>query len=1343
MGKSSSQKIEVTKYYMAQHFGACLQADALLAITVKEKLAWSGSVTTQTSFVINKGELFGGSSKEGGVQGVVYWLPGANDQVLPDLLAQKLGRANGADAPGYRGLASIFMVGPVGTPFASSSWGDQTKTKRGFYWSANSPYLPGVWIKVRRAPVGLDPDYALIGSTPVEVSGTVEVTWRQNTFVQVDGNDEARMGIAFLDANGNQVGSTEWAAWAQPTVWTERSVSVAAPSGATTLQILMAMQRVAGTNNDGFIDAISATLDGTPITLINAAAETGNTAGWANVIGGIGVRSASPSPYAGSYYFTGGTSPLSIAGQNVGFGNTGADANPAHMIYECLTNTDWGMGSPETAVDKDGFEAAAVVLFGEAFGLSMIWTRQASIQDFIQEVLDHIQAVLYVDPATGLLTLALIRGDYDESTLPILAPDNADLSSFSRKLWGEITNEIVLTWTNPENEQDETVTVQDLASIVTQGGIVSDSRNYYGVRNATLAQKLAQRDLRSAGAPLAICEAEIDRTLWNIRPASVVKLTWPEYGLSEVVFRVTSVDYGKPGEPTIKLSLIEDIYGLDFGDYVEPPSSGWVDPSEDPEPLTIEQVFTLPLFFALNSPAADFVDDPTYPEVVAGILGTTTQDDAFAVDLWDEVTLSNGSLEWQEIGSLNVVGHAELGGALATETTSTGVTFDNQIGDTSPVLAGFVIIGDDGEDGNEIAQIDVVDATYTLRRGLLDTVPRAWPAATPVWFVDDSTLYEDATVRSAGEVADYKLLTRTSQGVLDLADASLVSATLTDRPWLPNRPANVQVEGVDFNTVGTPVDMTGRSDPWVTISWANRNRLLEDSQVLSWTDATVTPEVDQTTKIEVYAEDGTTLLDDHPGNTGTSFNVPDASFGTQDIVLLKAPSERSDDDGDFTSLQAHGIWVRVNTLPPIPEGLGSGTLMIPTGTGGAWDSGGVREIGNVLYDPTDTGKEYKMCYTAYLGAHTDHDEYVGAAYSPDGVTWTKLTPSAPLVSRKSEDPYLLKFGGTYYLYAEDKNDIPFRNIRLQTSTDFVAWTDQGDILDKGAADDWDGADVSSPVVWIDGSTWHMLFEGRNLTNQQGAIGHATSSDGLTWTKDAANPIFVPTNSNWAWAGVSWALSIVPDQLTFEDDGVLILNFHGKRISDNTWVPGVAVGRDLYSFEDALGAALSPTAGDGDLMPLTMFGATQYAYPDPANGVYRAGATAPGAAPSFSVAPAISQADGFVGVGDTLHCTKGTSDGFAPGYQWKRDGAPITGATNASYLLDSADLGATITCTVTVINSGGRTRANSNSLGPVVTPAFTSNTRVPAGDMNGGSDSRLTAGDMQSGTDLRITNERTA
>lgn len=1145
MGKGKP-KVEVTEYFMSQHFGICLGADALLQLIIKEKEAWAGEQFTLAPINISLPDLFGGLKKEGGVRGTVHYLPGNPDQLLPDPLAQKLGRANGADCPGYRGLASLFFYGSPG-----------------FYWGANTPYLPGVWAKVRRAPRGYGFDEGTIGGFNAEIVDGLEggestdqfgnhndfgyiyqsvspdrgrtalsaglatnlravvidnvrdaYNQREIIFADVLPGDETSVSQPWLDDAGNVYvssddGTKTWAIDPSDTVTQIGSTSdLPLNNGTTRIFTIIGLYDVSGTetliyapinpmqpthqtiytrtlpsgtpvahdlglataftratvqdgdgnvwipglpydgtaypgaltssvyfwcvagprNNDAeivtglpainsvlldsiltatyfdgrfflnwnmqetgpdhkytvVIDAddftvihsidVYAVLGFTPATGVDVFPGTGapmiDTANnhllvnvdayffapvsyaridldtyeletvtvdswpptadfanwsptspyaeanesvypyavmWSDALGGIIVT---PEPNAPDDYPTDfGILYADPATQDC---MIGADANPSCMIFECLTNTDWGMGSPVSGIAVASFAEAEATLLEEEFGLSMIWTRQASIQNFVQEILDHIQGVLFVDPATGLLTLKLIRADYDPETLPVLNPDNSDLANFGRKLWGDIVNEITVTWTNPENEQEETVTAQDDASMAIQGGPVADSRNYYGVRNAALAQRLAWRDLRSAGQPLASCEAEVDRSQWDLRPASVVKLTWPEYGLSEIVMRVTSIDYGKPGDPAIRLTLVEDVYGLDIGTYEDPPGSEWEDTSSQPDPMAPVEIFTLPLFAAAASAAAEFIDTPVYPEVVAGILATTSNADVFVYELWDEVALPNGTLEWQSLATLNVIGRGELVGALAQEASSSGVALENIIGNTSPAVGGFFMIGSAGETGNEIAMMEAVavDSTYTITRGVLDTVPRAWPAGTPVWFIDTSTIYEDPEVRSGGETVSYKLRSRTSQGLLPLANAPLESYTLSDRPWLPNRPADVKAFGEAWSSEAEPIDATARPDPWVTVTWANRNRLLEDTQVLAWTDATVTPETGQTTTIEVRTV-GDVLMTTHAGLSGTSFDVPDASFGSETFVRLRVYSERTDDDGDFVSLQFFEHWVQL------------------------------------------------------------------------------------------------------------------------------------------------------------------------------------------------------------------------------------------------------------------------------------------------------------------------------------------------------------------------------------------------------------------------------------------------
>lgn len=584
------------------------------------------------------------------------------------------------------------------------------------------------------------------------------------------------------------------------------------------------------------------------------------------------------------------------------------DANPANMIYECLTDVDWGMGAPIGIIDTSSFAACSQALYAEGFGLSMMWTQSAEIESFVSEILDHISATLFVNPRTGKLTLKLIRDDYDAATLRVLTPDNARLTSFQRKLWGDVINEIVVTWTNPTNEQEETVTLQDLAAISMQGGIVSDNRNYYGVRNGDLAAKLASRDLRVAATPLAACEVECDRRAWDLLPGEVIAVSWPEYGMDGVAFRVGNVDYGRPDASIIRASLVEDVFSLPVQSYVSPAGTEWVDTSQAPAPMAYTHLFTLPypLQVSLGVTVA------AYPEAVTGVLATAGGSDTTSVyELNTPGTLATGAATWLNLGRRTMVGHAFLPTPIPREALTVLGILSGQTGPVLPAVGNLVFIGNAVDGQSEIAMITAVGSggSVTLARGVLDTIPRPWPANTAIWLIDGYFDATDTTDRAAGETATYKLQPHTSVGVLPLASAPAVSFVVTARPHLPLRPANVRVGGSYFATV-TYAD--GAVPSTVSVTWANRNRTTEDSQVRRWTDATVTPETGQTTTIQILdADDSRAVVTAHTGLTGTSFSVPIASFGTATHTIVRVSAVR---DG-LESLQAFEIGVQMPVLP--------------------------------------------------------------------------------------------------------------------------------------------------------------------------------------------------------------------------------------------------------------------------------------------------------------------------------------------------------------------------------------------------------------------------------------------
>lgn len=904
MGKGKPKQ-QVTEFFLSQHFGICIGIpDELLDIRVEEKVAWSGSATNEQDISINRDDLFGGIKKEGGVVGKARFYPGKPDQVLTDFHAQKLGRPDGASTPGFRGFASLFFTAASGNG--------------GFYWRANQPIIPPPDVLIKRIRKRADDSeqwYVEKAAFDSCQAASQEAIIRLEMFNVSSGFPNLGYFISGLPGGFN--GGPQSIPISQIETTSSLAFNVIYPHPTAPNSFI----------RDFYWRGAGAPL---PVGQEFTLQMQWNSGGFSNSTFRVSIKNAGANAFTavptkpgsenssgsdGIFPISGGLFPRDWQFDTIGAVAPGAqeEMNAIHIIHEALTDQVWGMGTPLAALDDASFRAAADTIYDELLGLSLGWFRQMKIEDFIQEVLDHINAVLYSDPRTGLLTIDLIRGDYDPDALDTLTPDNADLSSFSRKLWGEITNEIQVTYTNRENEQEETITVQDDASIAIQGGTISSSRNYYGIRCAERAIQLAYRDLAADGQPLASVKAIVDRSQYLFRPGSVIKITWPEKGLVDVVFRVTTVDYGKPGQPEIEVDLVEDVFGREIGSFGIPASSLWIDPSQAPEPFDQNIAFTMPYYFTVNSVIGETVESAEYPEVGVGVVVRSDNTDAFEYDLWSEITNPDLSTEDAALQTNSINGSALLDVPLVKEATSSGVIFDNLLGE-APVQSGFVLFDPGNEEESEIALITAAGSSFTLSRGVLDTVPREWPVGTLVFFLSEESVFEDPLIRSGGEMIDYRALMRTSQGRLAYDDASDFSITTTDRFWLPHRPANVLVEGEGFSTETDPVDAVNRANPWIEVTWANRNREDEDLTVLSWTAANATPEAGQTTTIEVRDVDGA-LLTTHDALAGTSFNVPDASFGTETIVELRVYSSRADGSLVLDSLQYSSHWVLVGGIP--------------------------------------------------------------------------------------------------------------------------------------------------------------------------------------------------------------------------------------------------------------------------------------------------------------------------------------------------------------------------------------------------------------------------------------------
>jgi predicted GH43/DUF377 family glycosyl hydrolase len=89
-------------------------------------------------------------------------------------------------------------------------------------------------------------------------------------------------------------------------------------------------------------------------------------------------------------------------------------------------------------------------------------------------------------------------------------------------------------------------------------------------------------------------------------------------------------------------------------------------------------------------------------------------------------------------------------------------------------------------------------------------------------------------------------------------------------------------------------------------------------------------------------------------------------------------------------------------------------------------------------------------------------------------------------------------------------------IGIATSDDGITWVKdaRNPVFGLSSPGTWDALGVSEPCVFLDGTSWVMYYTGRAVTGKK--IGLATSSDGIVWVRATADPVLAPQPAGTAW-----------------------------------------------------------------------------------------------------------------------------------------------------------------------------------------------------------------------------------
>ena len=511
------------------------------------------------------------------------------------------------------------------------------------------------------------------------------------------------------------------------------------------------------------------------------------------VLEGMYIGNAS-TPEAVSFVCSRFPKSPSTAPESLLYEKIGDDANPAYFLHEIITHPAFGADIAFTTVDVESFVAAAKTLHDEGLGISCVIDTARTAADVIDDIKKIIQGSLNTDPATGALKLRLIRNNYSLDEVPEIGPWNVkSLSDFSRGSLDTAVNEVKLKYTSTADDYNErTVIAQNNGLRIHKGDSDGQTLSMPMISTRETAAKIVQRELSAISVPLASCIAECHRSMADAEVGDVVKLTWPAQKIEKIVMRVTAVDLGAPTDGAVRLTLIQDVFGVFESFYTTGSEAKWQKPSFEPVDIT--------RYDFIEAPAILTPSQTTRSILIAAEKPVAGRDFRLQAK-------SNSEGSWVDAGVQQFTPLCFLSQALtANRFLETQVELGGDVVELDSytpeeVRSGLGLLLVSSVSGLEWISYESVSrygsgsaSVGVVNRGLFNTRPVSHPVGARVWAVSEGFAVTPWQYAS-GDTVGVKMLVGTQtvrQDFAVAAERSFTVGTRNDRPWTPER---VKVNG--------------------------------------------------------------------------------------------------------------------------------------------------------------------------------------------------------------------------------------------------------------------------------------------------------------------------------------------------------------------------------------------------------------------------------------------------------------------------------------------------------------------------------------------------------------------
>ena len=276
----------------------------------------------------------------------------------------------------------------------------------------------------------------------------------------------------------------------------------------------------------------------------------------------------------------------------------------------------------------------------------------------------------------------------------------------------------------------------------------------------------------------------------------------------------------------------------------------------------------------------------------------------------------------------------------------------------------------------------------------------------------------------------------------------------------------------------------------------------------------------------------------------TELNSPGVMMGNDGVIMMYYQGNDATDTE--VGLTVSMPWL-LRPNPPSNKLLGTGTT---------YDDVHLEDP-SVFKHPSGV---YNMYYGSYGGGSYPYSISRATSTSPSS-GWGKYTLN-PVLSRGSSgawdddmlsSPCVIFDQGLYKMWFSGYDGTVWK-IGYATSNDGNAWTKYGsNPVHSGSSGEWDANGVRDPWVLKVGNTYHMWYIGW-VTTSGYYVGHATSSDGTSWTEDSSNPVFGPESEN------AWEQYYISNPCVSWENGRYVMYYTGAYTTNKQRI-GIAYSQD--------------------------------------------------------------------------------------------------------------------------------------------------------------------------------------